>query len=153
MISATDFAKAIEEMTAKKLFKELMILLDTCEASTMYENVEYSANTILIGTSILEEHALSHQADPSLNVFLNDKFSFFFVDYLKNGKLKRDTSVADLVKILNYGVVESHVTSINMFKEKKESEIKIGDFLPFYKHVPQVKYATWEDLKAEPLIN
>lgn len=120
MISATDFAKAIEEMTAKKLFNELMVVLDTCEAATMYENVEYSANTVMVGTSVIHEHAFSHQADPSLNNFLNDKFSYFFVDYMKTGKIKKDTSIADLPKILNFKVIESTVTTINMFTSKTE---------------------------------
>ena len=79
MISATDFAKAIEEMTAKKMFKEMMIILDTCEAASMFENVEYSDEVVLIGTSEKHEHALSHQSDDSINTFLNDKFSYFFI--------------------------------------------------------------------------
>jgi len=47
----------------KKLYKEILLILDTCEAFSLFDNVE-APGLIMVGTSTWKEHAYSHQPDP-----------------------------------------------------------------------------------------
>jgi phosphatidylinositol glycan class K len=51
-VHSEDFAKVFNEMHTKRLYKEILVILDTCEAMTLFDQVE-APNIVMIGTSIL----------------------------------------------------------------------------------------------------
>ena len=68
-------------MNDKKLFKELFFILDTCHAASLFDSIT-TPNLWLVATSLREENAYSHHFDVELNQPLNDKFTYFFWEYL-----------------------------------------------------------------------
>jgi phosphatidylinositol glycan class K len=82
VVHSEDFAKVFNEMHLKGLYKDILLILDTCEAMSLFDQVS-APNIVMVGTSITGQHALSHQADGSLNTYLNDKFTYYFYQYLK----------------------------------------------------------------------
>jgi phosphatidylinositol glycan class K len=69
-------------MNVKGLYEEILLIVDTCEAMSLFDQVD-APNIFMVGTSIHGQHALSHLTDGSLNTYLNDKFSYFFYQFLK----------------------------------------------------------------------
>lgn len=62
VVHSEDFAKVFNEMHLKKQYNEILLLLDTCEAMTLFDQVE-APNIVMLGTSILGQHALSYLND------------------------------------------------------------------------------------------
>jgi phosphatidylinositol glycan class K len=52
VISSHDFGKMIKELENKKLYKEIMMISDSCEAFTLFDDVD-SKNVIAIGIKII----------------------------------------------------------------------------------------------------
>jgi glycosylphosphatidylinositol transamidase (GPIT) subunit GPI8 len=53
-------------MHAKGLYKEAFVLLDTCEAASMFDDI-VAPNLFLLGTSKHDESAVSDMTDGVLN--------------------------------------------------------------------------------------
>lgn len=81
VVHSEDFAKVFNEYSTKGLYEEVLLLLDTCEAMSLFEQVE-APNIVMVGTSIKGQHALSYQVDGTLNTYLNDRFTFFFIQFI-----------------------------------------------------------------------
>jgi phosphatidylinositol glycan class K len=59
VLHSEDFAKVFNEMSIKDLYGDILLILDTCEAMSLFEQVE-APNILMVGTSVLGQHALSH---------------------------------------------------------------------------------------------
>ena len=57
-ISAFDIADAFEQMWEKRRYHELLFMIDTCQANTMYSKL-YSPNILATGSSELDESSYS----------------------------------------------------------------------------------------------
>ena len=79
-------AKVLREMYNKKMYKEVLFMLDTCEAMTMFDSIE-APEIYMLATAVLGESAKAIDTDGVLNTFLADKFSSEFNLFLtqKNG--------------------------------------------------------------------
>ncbi|PNX62591.1 GPI-anchor transamidase-like protein, partial [Trifolium pratense] len=59
------FADAVNEMKEKKRFKELLIMVDTCHAATLFTHLS-SPGVLAIGSSLQGESSYSHHFDYDL---------------------------------------------------------------------------------------
>jgi len=57
-ISAFDIADAFEQMWEKRRYHEILFMIDTCQANTMYSKL-YSPNILASGSSELDESSYS----------------------------------------------------------------------------------------------
>ena len=85
VLQSEDLGNVFAEMWQKSLYKETLMIMDTCQAMSLYDAVN-SPNLFLVGSSNRDESAYSHQFDSDLNTSLNDKFTFYFYEFLY-GKL------------------------------------------------------------------
>lgn len=83
LIQSADLAKVFNEMNLKRMYKEVFMIIDTCQGMSLYEEVD-APNLFLLSTSSANESAYSHQFDPTLNTGLNDKFTYYFHKFLRN---------------------------------------------------------------------
>jgi glycosylphosphatidylinositol transamidase (GPIT) subunit GPI8 len=60
------------EMHAKGMYKEAFLMLDTCEAASMFDDIT-APNLFLLGTSKHGESAVSDKVDGMLNTHMQDK--------------------------------------------------------------------------------
>ncbi|KAI9782428.1 MAG: glycosylphosphatidylinositol anchor biosynthesis [Peltula sp. TS41687] len=82
-ISAFDLADAFEQMWEKKRYHEMLFMIDTCQANTMYSKF-YSPNIIATGSSEIDESSYSHHADNDVGVAVIDRYTYYNLEFLEN---------------------------------------------------------------------
>ncbi|KAI9892152.1 MAG: glycosylphosphatidylinositol anchor biosynthesis [Vezdaea aestivalis] len=82
-ISAFDLADAFEQMWEKKRYHEMLFMIDTCQANTMYSKF-YSPNIIATGSSEIDQSSYSHHADNDVGVAVIDRYTYYNLDFLES---------------------------------------------------------------------
>ncbi|KFH47192.1 GPI-anchor transamidase-like protein [Hapsidospora chrysogenum ATCC 11550] len=82
-IGAWDLADAFEQMWEKKRYHEILFMIDTCQANTMFSRL-YSPNIIATGSSKLDQSSYSHHADNDVGVAVIDRFTYYILEFLES---------------------------------------------------------------------
>ena len=82
-IGSWDLADAFAQMWEKKRYREMLFMIDTCQANTMYERF-YSPNIIATGSSALDQSSYSHHADNDVGVAVIDRYTYYNLEFLEN---------------------------------------------------------------------
>ncbi|KAH8900272.1 hypothetical protein GQ53DRAFT_776930 [Thozetella sp. PMI_491] len=122
-IGAFDLADAFEQMWEKKRYHEILFMIDTCQANTMYSKL-YSPNIIATGSSELDQSSYSHHADNDVGVAVIDRYTYYNLEFLETEV--RDTSskktVGDLFDSYTYEKIHSHAgVRYDLFREGAEA--------------------------------
>ncbi|KRZ92101.1 putative GPI-anchor transamidase [Trichinella sp. T8] len=70
-------------MTVSFRYHELMLIVDTCQAASMYQKI-YSPNVIALGSSMIGEDSLSHHLDSTLGVYMIDRYTYYALGFLQS---------------------------------------------------------------------
>ncbi|KAJ3426669.1 gpi-anchor transamidase [Anaeramoeba flamelloides] len=97
-VSSKDIADAFEQMYQKKRYNEILFIIETCQANTLF-NKFYSPNIAAIGCSELGENSYSHHFDSSIGVQVIDSFTYYSLNFLNN--IKPGDSHTTLEKYFN----------------------------------------------------
>ncbi|PGH28135.1 hypothetical protein AJ80_00025 [Polytolypa hystricis UAMH7299] len=81
-IGAWDLADAFGQMWEKKRYHELLFMIDTCQANTMYTHF-YSPNIVATGSSELDQSSYSHHADSDVGVAVIDRWTYYILEFLE----------------------------------------------------------------------
>ncbi|MCJ1356985.1 MAG: glycosylphosphatidylinositol anchor biosynthesis [Icmadophila ericetorum] len=81
-IGSWDLADAFEQMWEKRRYKEMLFMIDTCQANTMFERF-YSPNIIATGSSAVDQSSYSHHADNDVGVAVIDRYTYYNLDFLE----------------------------------------------------------------------
>jgi glycosylphosphatidylinositol transamidase (GPIT) subunit GPI8 len=81
-ISSFDLADAFEQMYEKKRYHEMLFMIDTCQANTMY-NAFYSPGVLATGSSARDQSSYSHHADQDVGVAVIDRWTYFYLEFLE----------------------------------------------------------------------
>ncbi|KAF1969505.1 hypothetical protein BU23DRAFT_476650 [Bimuria novae-zelandiae CBS 107.79] len=81
-ISAYDLADAFGQMWEKKRYHEMLFMIDTCQANTMYSKF-YSPNILATGSSEIDQSSYSHHADNDVGVAVIDRYTYYNLDFLE----------------------------------------------------------------------
>ncbi|MCJ1224979.1 glycosylphosphatidylinositol anchor biosynthesis [Toensbergia leucococca] len=81
-IGSWDLADAFEQMWEKKRYNEMLFMIDTCQANTMYSRF-YSPNIIATGSSAIDQSSYSHHADNDVGVAVIDRYTYYNLDFLE----------------------------------------------------------------------
>ena len=81
-ISSWDLADAFQQMREKKRYNELLFMIDTCQANTLYRQF-YAPGMIATGSSEVEESSYSHHADNDVGVAVIDRWTYYVLDFLE----------------------------------------------------------------------
>ncbi|PNS14995.1 GPI-anchor transamidase [Sphaceloma murrayae] len=81
-ISSFDLADAFEQMWEKKRYNELLFMIDTCQANTMY-GAFYTPNIVATGSSALHQSSYSHHADQDVGVAVIDRWTYYNLEFLE----------------------------------------------------------------------
>jgi phosphatidylinositol glycan class K len=79
---STDLAAAIKSMHSAKRYKELLLVLDTCQAATLYSELDSVPNWAGIASSKLGQSSYALRSDPGVGAHLVDEFSHYLANYL-----------------------------------------------------------------------
>lgn len=81
-ISSFDLADAFEQMWEKKRYHEMLFMIDTCQANTMYPAF-YTPNIIATGSSAKDQSSYSHHADQDVGVAVIDRWTYYNLEFLE----------------------------------------------------------------------
>ncbi|GAM21224.1 hypothetical protein SAMD00019534_043990, partial [Acytostelium subglobosum LB1] len=82
-ISSHDLSDAFKQMWEKKRYNEILFMVDTCQANTLYKRFN-SPNILAIGSSRLGENSYSHHSDPELGLSVIDRFTYNTLEFFEN---------------------------------------------------------------------
>lgn len=82
-LMASDLGAAIEYMKMVDRFKNLFVILDTCQASTMYEDIGVRG-WAGASSSKRDQSSYALNSDPRVGTFLIDEFSHHMYEFLKS---------------------------------------------------------------------
>ncbi|ORY86413.1 GPI-anchor transamidase precursor [Protomyces lactucae-debilis] len=99
-ISAFDIADAIAQMHEKRRYNEILFMIDTCQANTMYSQI-HSPNVLASGSSAIEESSYSHHADMDIGVAVIDRYTYYHLEFLEHF-VEDGNSNATLADQFNY---------------------------------------------------
>jgi len=99
-ISSFDLADAFEQMYEKKRYHELLFMIDTCQANTMY-SAFYTPGIIATGSSAKDQSSYSHHADQDVGVAVIDRWTYFYLEFLEV-RLNSTSSEVTLGELFDY---------------------------------------------------
>ncbi|CEJ84242.1 Putative Gpi-anchor transamidase [[Torrubiella] hemipterigena] len=107
-IGAFDLADAFEQMWEKKRYHEMLFMIDTCQANTMYSRI-YSPNIIATGSSELDQSSYSHHADNDVGVAVIDRYTYYNLEFLETQvrDLSSQKTVGDLFDSYDFEKIHS----------------------------------------------
>jgi GPI-anchor transamidase subunit K len=144
-ISSNDLADAFAQMHAKRRYSELLFIIDTCQARTLY-NQFYSPNVLAIGSSMKDENSYSHHADSAIGVAVIDRFTYYTLEYFEQHHqaiADGTTSMAQLFESYSPEQIASHVGWRDdlMVDRRNLRDIPVRDFFGAAGHTVQTAAA------------
>ncbi|KAF8191737.1 peptidase C13 family-domain-containing protein [Pholiota molesta] len=106
-ISAFDIADAFEQMYQKRRYNELLFMVDTCQANTMYSKL-YSPNILATGSSRQGENSYSHASDSDIGVAVIDEYTHFTLEFMEQINKTSQASMQELFDYVNTRIAHSH---------------------------------------------
>ncbi|MCJ1284633.1 glycosylphosphatidylinositol anchor biosynthesis [Xylographa opegraphella] len=107
-IGAWDLADAFEQMWEKRRYHEMLFMIDTCQANTMYTKF-YSPNIIATGSSALDQSSYSHHADSDVGVAVIDRYTYYNLEFLEQrvSGVGSEVTVGELFDSYDEGKIHS----------------------------------------------
>ena len=141
-IVSEDLNMAFNEMWLKERYKQILFMIDTCQANTMFANFD-APNIVAIGSSELGESSYSHHTDMDVGVAVIDRFTYFVLEFLEQNihNKKYDGTLQDLYDYLSFERVHSHIGCKLDFidKDKTLKDIKILDFFAHTQEIEKIE--------------
>ncbi|KAJ3696726.1 hypothetical protein LUZ61_000431 [Rhynchospora tenuis] len=94
-LQSHDLADAVKQMKEKNRFKELLIMVDTCQAATLFSQLQ-SPGVVAIGSSMKGENSYSHHLDPDVGVSVVDRFTFYTLAFFERLDMYSNASLNSL---------------------------------------------------------
>lgn len=126
-IGAVDIADAFEQMSEKKRYNEILFMIDTCQANTMYSKF-YSPNILAVGSSEIEENSYSHHADLDVGVAVIDRFTYYNLEFLESIDKTSKTTMQDLFDSYKPADIHSNPGIRSDLFQRNLSDVLITDF-------------------------
>lgn len=122
---ASEFADIVENMKRIYSFREIVIVVDTCEASTLFDYVK-TEGTTMIASSIKDEKSISNPANNDFGVPLSDQFTKTFCSLIE--KLGKKATFAHLFQYLKRSNIDSTVFFKQFKPVKPLEQMKLEDY-------------------------
>lgn len=132
-IGAQDIADAFEQMWEKRRYKEILFMIDTCQANTMYSRF-YSPNILAVGSSELDESSYSHHADTDVGVAVIDRFTYYNLEFLEKVDRQSKTTIADLFASYNPQDIHSKPGIRSDLFKRDLKDVLVTDFFGSVQH-------------------
>ncbi|KAI7851634.1 phosphatidylinositol glycan [Circinella umbellata] len=126
-ISAYDLADSFEQMWEKKRYNEMLFMIDTCQANTMYSKI-YSPNILATGSSKLGESSYSHHTDHDLGVAVIDGYTYYNLDFLEKIDMTSDKTLKELFDSYDPAKIASHPGIRSDLFKRPLDQVKVTDF-------------------------
>jgi len=126
-ISNVELADAFAQMWEKRRYNELLFIIDTCQAASMYQHF-YTPNIISIASSSIGEDSLSHHVDSKIGVYIIDRYTYHLLEFLEKIHPGSQKNLTELFKVCpKYQCVSTVGISTHLFL-RDPSNVLITDF-------------------------
>lgn len=126
-IASEDIADAFAQMYEKKRYNEILFMIDTCQANTMFSKF-YSPNILAVGSSELDESSYSHHSDVEIGVAVIDRFTYYTLEYLEQIEKNSTLTLQDLFDSYTFEKVHSHTGVRTDLFQRDVKDVLITDF-------------------------
>lgn len=130
-LMAADLGSAIEYMHRMKRFKDLLVILDTCQASTMYEDTGDAARWIGAASSKRDQSSYALNSDGVVGAYLVDEFTHHLVQYLEEvvgRNPSADPTFEQLLQYVSRRKMSSQVQSDDSKHPEGVRGVRVSDF-------------------------
>ncbi|OTA32853.1 GPI-anchor transamidase [Hortaea werneckii EXF-2000] len=138
-ISSHDLADAFEQMYEKKRYNEMLFMIDTCQANTMYEQF-YSPGVIGTGSSAKDQSSYSHHADQDVGVAVIDRWTYFYLEFLEThlNSTSSDVRLGEMFDYMTFDRVHSEAGVRYDLYQGGEGAVRNKRVLDFFGNVQGV---------------
>ncbi|KAM3425260.1 hypothetical protein BST61_g7210 [Cercospora zeina] len=149
-ISSFDLADAFEQMWEKKRYHELLFMIDTCQANTMY-TAFYTPNIIATGSSEKDQSSYSHHADQDVGVAVIDRWTYYNLEFLETrlNSTSADVRLGELFDYYTFDRVHSDAGMRYDLFPGGEQAVRDKRVLDFFGSVQGVETSGMNEAKAE----
>lgn len=133
-ITNVDLADAIEDMWEKNRYHEMLLIVDTCQAASMYEKL-YSPNVLAAGSSLVGEDSLSHHVDNTIGVYIIDRYTYFILEFLQRVYPDSNRTLQEFLDACPRYKCHSTVGVRYDLYPKRPERVRVTDFLGSVRNV------------------
>ncbi|KAG2172144.1 hypothetical protein INT44_006613, partial [Umbelopsis vinacea] len=133
-ISAFDLADAFRQMWEKRRYNEMLFMIDTCQANTMYSKI-MSPNILATGSSELGESSysvtkpiLQHHPDWDIGVAVIDSYTYYNLEFLENIDMSSTKSLKDLFDSYDAEKIKSTPGIRSDLFRRPLDQVRVTDF-------------------------
>ncbi|KAF4350433.1 hypothetical protein F8388_005457 [Cannabis sativa] len=126
-LQSHDLADAVKQMKEKRRFKELMIMVDTCQAATLFSQLQ-SPGVLTIGSSMKGENSYSHHLDSDVGVSVVDRFTYYTLAFFERLNMYDNASLSSLFKSYNPNLLMSTAYYRTDLYQRQLEEVPVTNF-------------------------
>ena len=124
---AQDLADAVAQMREQGRFRELLVVVETCEASTMVSKLR-TPGVVALSSSEKGEKSYSHHSDAVVGVSVIDQFTFYALQFMEQLQVGSAATLADLVDFLGRQRINSTVRLRAGLLGRNPTGVKVTEF-------------------------
>lgn len=126
-ITNKELADAFQQMWEKKRYNEIFYMIDSCQASSMYD-LFYSPNILATSSSLVGEDSYSHQHDSSIGVHVIDRYTYHVLEFMERVERSSTRKMSELFKCCPRNKCGSTVGVRSDLFPRKPSQTLVMDF-------------------------
>ncbi|XP_066318157.1 uncharacterized protein [Miscanthus floridulus] len=126
-LQSHDLADAVKQMKEKHRFKELLIMVDTCQAATLFSQLQ-SPGVLAIGSSMKGENSYSHHLDSDIGVSVVDRFTYYTLAFFEKLNMYSNASLNSLFTSYNPSMLMSTAYYRMDLYERPLNEVPVTNF-------------------------
>ncbi|KAI9223031.1 peptidase C13 family-domain-containing protein [Blastocladiella britannica] len=128
-LGAQDLADAFTQMYEGRRYKEILFMVDTCQANTMYQHFR-TPGILASGSSQKGESSYSHHMDRDLGVAVIDRYTYYTLDYLEplTPQQATNASLADMFRTFSFDKMSSTIGVRDDLFDRGLERAMVGDF-------------------------
>ncbi|KAK4263581.1 hypothetical protein QN277_028973 [Acacia crassicarpa] len=126
-LQSHDLADAVKQMKEKRRFKELLIMVDTCQASTLFSQL-HSPGVLAIGSSMKGENSYSHHLDPDVGVSVVDRFTYYTLAFFEKLNMYDNASLSSFFNSFNPNLLMSTAYYRMDLYQRRLEEVPVTNF-------------------------
>nr|SVE83704.1 EOG090X07K0 [Daphnia pulex] len=141
-ITNVDLADAIQQMWEKQRYHEMLFIVDTCQAASLYQKF-YAPNVLAIGSSLVGEDSLSHHVDPAIGVYIIDRYTYYALEFLEHVTPTSNHTLGQFLKVCPKYLCLSTVGFRSDLFQRDPNRVFITDFFGSQKRI---------EMAADPIV-
>ncbi|KAH7860802.1 hypothetical protein Vadar_018156 [Vaccinium darrowii] len=126
-LQSHDLADAVKQMKEKRRFKELLIMVDTCQAATLFSQL-HSPGVLAIGSSMKGENSYSHHLDSDVGVSVVDRFTYYTLAFFEMLNIYDNASLSSLFSSYNPNLLMSTAYYRTDLYQRQLEEVPVTNF-------------------------